>query len=169
VPNLVFVSGCYTGGSPKAVLAASMAEALVDAGAPAVLGWALPVGDVAASSLASTLYRQLGDGVGIADAVTAARRALFDAKSKYWYLLRLYADRFELGSVVTPIGSKGRVRLRTHAASTLFLGGGVRVKVADRGSFVGRRRELQTLLRLLRPDDPAEGAQIALANEWDGR
>ncbi|WP_344814673.1 CHAT domain-containing protein, partial [Microlunatus aurantiacus] len=54
-PRLVFVSGCSTGQSPESGLVASMAESLVDAGAPAVLGWALPVGDQSASQLASSL------------------------------------------------------------------------------------------------------------------
>jgi hypothetical protein len=167
-PSLVFVSGCYTGGSPEAGLVASMAEALVDAGAPAVLGWALPVGDVAASRLAATLYRQLGGGTGIADAVTAARRALSDGQSTYWHLLRLYADRSGLPPVVTALGTRGRPRLRTRGASTLFLDAEGRVKVPDRGSFVGRRRDLQALLRVLRPDDPTDGPQIALLHGMGG-
>ena len=150
-PGLVFLSGCHTGGSPEAGLVASMAEALVDAGAAAVLGWALPVGDVSASSLAATLYRELGGGVGIAEAVTAARRALFESRSSYWHLLRLYADRSGLGPVVSPLGSRGRVLLRTRAASTLFLDAEGRVRVPRPGKFVGRRRELQTLLRCCGP------------------
>jgi CHAT domain-containing protein len=166
-PYLVFVSGCYTAGSPEAGLVASMAEALVDAGAAAVLGWALPVGDVSASSLAATLYRQLGSGVGIAESVTAARRALFDGHSD-WHLLRLYADRSGLGAVVTRLGTPERVRLRTREASTLFLDAVGRVKVANRASFVGRRRDLQALLRELRPDDPTEGPQIALLHGMGG-
>ena len=113
---------------------------------------------------------QLGGGAGIAEAVTAARRALFDGRSAYWHLLRLYADRSDCwAGVVTPLGSRGRVRLRTRAASTLFLDAEGRVKVADRGSFVGRRRELQALLRVLRPDDPAEGPQIALLHGMGGQ
>ena len=168
-PGLVFVSGCYTAGSSEAGLVASMAEALVDAGASAVLGWALPVGDVAASRLAAMLYRKLGGGAGIPEAITAARRALFEGRSTYWHLLRLYADRSKLGGVVTPLGSRGRVRLRSRAASTLFLDAEGRVKVADRGSFVGRRRELQTLLRVLRPEDSAEGPQLVLLHGMGGQ
>jgi CHAT domain-containing protein len=168
-PGLVFVSGCYTAGSSEAGLVASMAEALVDAGAPAVLGWALPVGDVSASKLAATLYRELGRGAGIAEAVTAARRALFDGRSAYWHLLRMYADRSELSPLVTPLGSRDRVKLRTREASTLFLDPEGRVKVADQGSFVGRRRELQTLLRVLRPEDSAEGPQMVLLHGMGGQ
>jgi hypothetical protein len=167
-PGLVFVSGCYTGGAPEAGLVASMAEALVNAGAPAVLGWALPVGDESASRLAATLYRELGGGVGIAEAVAEARRALFDSRSEYWHLLRLYADRSRLVPVVTPLGTLDRKILRTRAASTLFLDAEERVKVAARGSFVGRRRELQALLRMLRPADTTAGPQIALLHGMGG-
>jgi CHAT domain/AAA ATPase domain len=168
-PGLVFVSGCYTAGSSETGLVASMAEALVDAGASVVLGWALPVGDVSASRLAATLYRELGGAASIADAVTAARKALFDSQSAYWHLLRLYADRSELTSMVTPLGSRGRVKLRNREASTLFLDPEGRVKVTDRSSFVGRRRELQALLRTLRPEDSAKGPQIALLHGMGGQ
>lgn len=167
-PRLVFVSGCSTGQSPEAGVVASMAESLVDAGAPAVLGWALPVGDASASRLAAALYQQLGSGDGIAEAVTGARRALFDAQSRYWHLLRLYVDRTGLDPLVTPPGHKGRPRLRTRDTSTFFLDAEGRVKVPDRGSFVGRRRDLQRLLRTLRPDDPTDGPQIAVLTGMGG-
>jgi hypothetical protein len=167
-PGLVFVSGCYTGGAPDTGLVASMAEALVDAGAGSVLGWALPVGDVSASSLAAVLYRKLGDGANVPESVTSARRALFDGRSAYWHLLRLYADRSSQGPAVTPLATRGRVRLRTRPASTLFLDAEGRVKVPDRRSFVGRRRDLQSLLRVLRPDDPTDGPQIVLLHGMGG-
>ncbi|MFD0819042.1 CHAT domain-containing protein [Micromonospora zhanjiangensis] len=61
-PRLVFVSGCLTGGAPDGGTFPSMSESLVRAGAPAVLGWALPVGDVTATEFAAELYRSLADG-----------------------------------------------------------------------------------------------------------
>ncbi|MEO6997344.1 MAG: CHAT domain-containing protein [Terracoccus sp.] len=167
-PGLLFVSGCYTGGAPQEGAVASMAEALVDAGAAAVLGWALPVGDVAASSLAAKLYGSLAVGETIAGSVSASRRALFEDHSTDWHTLRLYADRTPLGSLVTAPATKGRVRLRTLASSTLFLDAEGRVKVADRASFVGRRREMQALLRALRPDDATQGPQVALLHGMGG-
>jgi len=54
-PRLIFLSGCKTGQAADQGGLPSMSEALVSAGAPAVLGWALPVGDDAASILASRL------------------------------------------------------------------------------------------------------------------
>jgi hypothetical protein len=167
-PGLVFLSGCSTSGSPNAGLVASMAEALVDAGALTVLGWALPVGDVSASALAAALYRALADGADLAQAVAAARRALFEGRSPYWHLLRLYADRTPMAPAVTPLRTPGRVRLRSRSTSTLFLDAAGQVKVADRAGFVGRRRELQALLRHLRPDDPATGPQVAVLHGMGG-
>lgn len=68
-PGLMFVSGCYTAASLQEGLVASMAEALVEAGAPSVLGWSLPVGDVTASSLTAALYGKLADGATIDQSV----------------------------------------------------------------------------------------------------
>ena len=97
-------------------------------------------------------------GAGIAEAVTAARRALFDGQSALLASAPVVRGPVRtLGPVVTPLGSRAGSKLRTRAASTLFLDPEGRVKVADRGSFVGRRRDLQALLRALRPDDPSRG------------
>lgn len=167
-PRLVFVSGCETAGPPDAGAAASMAEELVKAGAPTVLGWSLPVGDLAASTLEARLYEELGNGVGILEAVTAARRALQADKNGFWQLLQLYADRSPLGPMVTRVGTRGRERLRDRAAHTLFLDSDGKIAVADRKSFVGRRRDMQTLLRELRPGDPTEGPQLALIHGMGG-
>ncbi len=90
-PPLVFLSGCRTGGASDEGDVASMAEALVIAGAPSVLGWALPVGDHAASRLAAELYRGLAGGSGRDRAVANARRLLFVEANRFWHLLRLYA------------------------------------------------------------------------------
>ncbi len=167
-PPLVFVSGCHTGRASGEGELASMAEALVQAGAPAVLGWALPVGDHAASQLAAVLYHGLATGGRRDAAVTAARRALFTSKSPYWHLLRLYADRTPLGPLVTPPAQKGRVKLRARPVSELFLGPSGEVKVASNEGFVGRRRELQRCLRALRPVGSAVGPQLLILHGMGG-
>jgi len=167
-PPLVFVSGCHTGGASGEGELASMAEALVLAGAPAVLGWALPVGDQAASQLAAVLYRGLANGGRRDWSVTDARRALFTNNSPYWHLLRLYADRTPLGPLVTPAAHKGRVKLRTRPVSELFLGPSGEVRVASSEGFVGRRRELQRCLRALRPVGAAIGPQLLVLHGMGG-
>jgi hypothetical protein len=91
-PRLIFLSGCSTGQAPDQAGLPSMSEALVSAGAPAVLGWALPVGDVAASILASNLYSFLATGIRIDEAVARARQRLFGQNNANWHLLHLYSE-----------------------------------------------------------------------------
>jgi hypothetical protein len=168
-PRLVFVSGCWTGDATDSGAVESLAEALVMAGAPAVLGWGLPVGDLAANSLAADLYRALGSGESLVDAVAVARRALFtQPRNDDWHLLRLFADRTPLSALVTAQGHPGRARLQTRPTHGLFLDPEGRVRVADRESFVGRRRDLQTLLRELRPADPTTGPVGAVIHGMGG-
>ena len=167
-PGLLFVSGCSTAVAIDGGAASSMAEALVEAGAPCVLGWSLPVGDVAASTLAATLYRELGDGANVARAVGAARADLFDAASPYWHLLRVFSDLSPIGQLVTTRGTKDRPLLHARPAGRSFSDRQGPLKVADGSSFIGRRRELQRLLRELRPDNPADGPQIAVLRGMGG-
>jgi tetratricopeptide (TPR) repeat protein len=113
---------------------------------PVVLGWALPVGDVAASQAAAALYDKLATGFDIAEAVALARQALLENHSPYWHLLRCYVD----GSALNPLVAKGKLRVRPHDTPQQFLDAGGRVPVCARTAFIGRRRLLQRSLRSLR-------------------
>ena len=151
-PRLVFLSGCRTGQAPFQGVVPSFSERLVAAGAPAVLGWALPVGDAAATLAAAELYEQLGQGKRIDEAVTRARQKLFQAQSPYWHLLRLYADATPLAELVTPLKTPGRDIVRVRRADLEFLDERAKVgraPVCPRQEFVGRRRLLQRGLRIL--------------------
>ncbi|WP_420119389.1 CHAT domain-containing protein [Micromonospora sp.] len=163
-PRLVFVSGCLTADAPEGGVFPSMSESLVQAGAPAVLGWALPVGDVSATDFAAELYRALADGGSLDQAVVEARRHLFhDRKSSYWHLLRVYADRSPLAPMVTPLHTKGRRRLQVRAADQQFLDPQTQLsRVASRAEFVGRRRVIQRCLRALRQPADTPGAAQGL-------
>jgi hypothetical protein len=163
-PRLVFVSGCLTADAPDGGVFPSMSESLVQAGAPAVLGWALPVGDVAATDFAAALYRALADGQPLDQAVVEARRYLFhDKKSSYWHLLRLYADRSPLAPMVTPLNTKGRKRSQVRAVGQQFLDPQTQLsRVASRAEFVGRRRLIQRCLRTLRQPADTPGAAQGL-------
>ncbi|MBO4159343.1 CHAT domain-containing protein [Micromonospora antibiotica] len=163
-PRLVFVSGCLTADAPDGGVVPSMSESLVAAGAPVVLGWALPVGDVAATDFAAALYQALADGGSLDRAVVEARRHLFhDRKSSYWHLLRVYADRSPLAPLVTPLHTRGRKRLQVRAADQQFLDPQTQLsRVASRAEFVGRRRVIQRCLRVLRQPADTPGAAQGL-------
>lgn len=150
-PRLIFVSGCLTGNAPGAGTVPSMSESLVHSGAPAVLGWALPVGDVSATDFAAELYRSLADGVPLDRAIIEARQHLYAQKRGNWHLLRVYADRSPLAPMVTPLITKGRARIQIRPADQEFLDPQTQLsRVAARAAFVGRRRVIQRCLRTLK-------------------
>src|SRR5262249_35399867 len=152
-PRLLFLSGCKTGQAPEQGGLLSLSEALVAAGAPAVLGWALPVGDSAASLCAAQLYGALATGTRIDEAVARARQALCEQDNPNWHLLRLYADATPLTEVVTRPSTPGRLPIQGRQASEDFLDPLGKSKVASREAFVGRRRQIQRCLKAIsRPD-----------------
>jgi CHAT domain len=162
-PRLVFVSGCLTAGASDRGTIPSMSESLVQAGAPAVLGWALPVGDVSASTFASRLYRDLAAGQPLDRAVVMARRELYAGRSPYWHLLRVYADKSPLAPMVTPRNTQRRKRIEILQAADEFLDPQTQVsRVASRANFVGRRRVIQRCLRTLKRPMGSPGAAEAL-------
>ncbi|GIJ80400.1 AAA ATPase domain-containing protein [Micromonospora phaseoli] len=162
-PRLVFVSGCLTGDAPDRGAFPSMSESLVRAGAPAVLGWALPVGDVSATDFAAELYRALAGGQALDQAVIEARQHLYTNQRGSWHLLRVYADRSPLAPMVTPLNTKGRTRIQVRAADQEFLDPQTQLsRVAARAAFVGRRRVIQRCLRTLRQPLHEPGGAEAL-------
>ncbi|MFN9535786.1 MAG: CHAT domain-containing protein [Pseudanabaena sp.] len=56
LPRLVFLSGCRTGQAGEQGATPSMAEALLNLGLTAVLGWGRPIGDDVATLAAACLY-----------------------------------------------------------------------------------------------------------------
>jgi hypothetical protein len=162
-PRLVFVSGCLTGGAPEGGTIPSMSESLVTAGAPTVLGWALPVGDLAATEFASDLYKALAGGQRLDRAIVDARRQLYANRARAWHLLRVYADATPLTPMVTPLHTKGRARIQVRQAAQEFLDPATRIsRVASRAEFVGRRRVIQRCLSTLKQPSGTEGAVQAL-------
>jgi tetratricopeptide (TPR) repeat protein len=155
-PKLLFLSGCQTGQALSAGAAPSLCEAMVDAGAPAVLGWALPVADVAASALAAALYSDLAVGKRVDEAVARSRQQLFEDRFPHWHLLRLYGNSTPLGAAVTPPKTHGRKRLVIRPADKEFLDAKAHQtgEVCPRERFVGRRRALQRTLRVLVSHQP---------------
>ncbi|MGI8984385.1 MAG: CHAT domain-containing protein [Acidimicrobiales bacterium] len=157
-PRVTFVSGCRTGAAPDGGLLPSFAEQLVAAGAPCVIGWGHPVGDIAATTLAAALYEQLGVGERVDAAIARARLALLRSNSNDWHLLRAYADASSLGPLVSAPATVGRPRLRIRRADVEFLDANAQRPVCSHDRFVGRRRLLQRSLRTLTTTDQADSA-----------
>ena len=148
-PRLVFLSGCKTAQSAEAGLLPSFCEALVAAGAPAVLGWALPVSDAYATEAAAELYKHLAAGKRIDEAVARARVHLLENQRDDWHLLRLYADRTPPTEIVTPPRARRGIRSKVREARAEWLDENQRSEVCPRSQFIGRRRPLQRCLRAL--------------------
>jgi hypothetical protein len=168
-PRLVFVSGCLTAGASDRGTIPSISESLVQVGAPAVLGWALPVGDISATAFAAHLYQELAAGQPVDRSVVVARRQLYAGHSRSWHLLRLYADMSPLTPLVTPRYTRGRERIRVRQAADEFLDPQTQIsRVASRASFVGRRRVIQRCLRTLKQPLGSSGAAEALVLQGMG-
>jgi len=172
-PRLVFLSACLTAaagaesglpGDKEAAaglrggVAHSLAEALVNAGLPAVLGWDGSVADGAATAFAATLYDGLEGQDNLADAVAAGRRALLTAseesKKRDWHLARVWLGPQGGGPIV---GGKLRRRMMpaTQGQKEFLAKARNQIPVASQEMFVGRRRELQKALRVLGEDEYA--------------
>jgi tetratricopeptide (TPR) repeat protein len=156
-PRLLFLSGCHTAQASDRGTIRSMAHALVNAGADAVLGWAQPVYDSTGIFAATQLYRALATGETTLDAVAAARREMLreflkdtdQAHCSDWHLLRLYQGVRDTAALVTPLKTPKREQIKRKAPEADFLDADGNVKVAGASAFFGRRREMQRCLKAL--------------------
>jgi tetratricopeptide (TPR) repeat protein len=160
LPKLIFLSGCRTGQAGNFGSVPSMAEELLKSGAKAVLGWGQTVLDTDASAAAAALYRELSAGKQITEAVACTYQALIQNKARDWHLLRLYAAGSLPGSLVTSLRKPGRKPAPPPTVTTQFLDPAGKIKVPTRESFVGRRRQLQSCLRVLSQPSDAVGVLI---------
>ncbi len=160
LPKLIFLSGCRTGQAPNSGSVPSMAEELLKSGASSVLGWGQTVLDTDASAAAAALYRELSAGKQITEALACTYQALIENKARDWHLLRLYAAGNLPGSLVTPLRKPGRKPAPAPTVTTQFLDPAGEIKVPTRESFVGRRRQLQSCLRVLSQPSDAVGVLI---------
>ena len=156
-PRLLFLSGCHTAQAPDRGTIPSMAHALVNAGADAVLGWAQPVYDSTGIFAATRLYRALATGEATLDAVAAVRREMLreflkdtrQATCSDWHLLRLYQGVRDTAALVTPLRAPKREQIKLKPPEADFLDAEGTVKVASASAFFGRRREMQRCLKAL--------------------
>ena len=156
LPRLVFLSGCRTGQAGEQGATPSMAEALLNLGLTAVLGWGRPIGDEVATLAAACLYESLASANSLVEAIAATYQKLREQNISNWYLLRLYGRGkldVSLAALVLPLGD--RLLPLTSEIEQLFLDpdDATTPRVVRREDFVGRRRILQTCLRRLQGND----------------
>lgn len=154
-PGLLFLSACKSASGEGVV--DPLAASSVSKGFPAVLGWSGSVRDGEATTFAAELYRRLAMGADLAEAVARARLDLLAPEgealrepSKDWHLARLYLAASG-GGALCCAGGKARRRHRPGQAQQAFLNSEDRkVPVAAADEFVGRRRQMQKILRTFR-------------------
>ncbi|KYF50068.1 hypothetical protein BE08_29895 [Sorangium cellulosum] len=157
MPELVMVSCCHSAEVRGPV--ASFAAELVAAGVPNVLGWTRPVRDDLATLAASSLFEQLAAGKTPVAAAQVARDRMrrteegAPAPSHAWGTLHLVsgsAAGFRIDDGAAPLSERV-----DREEIYKFLGSHMRVL---KTGFVGRRRLVQRLLRvLLRGQDLQKG------------
>ena len=163
MPELVMLSTCHSAEVRGSV--ASFAAQLVAAGVPNVLGWTRPVRDEQATLAAAVMYEQLGAGKTPVEAAEIARERMRSreerslAPTHAWATLHLVsraAGGFRVDNSAAPVDDHID---RDEVYD--YLGGHMRVL---KTGFVGRRRLVQRLLRVLlrgedaRPDGTREVA-----------
>ncbi|MCA6518041.1 MAG: CHAT domain-containing protein, partial [Pseudanabaena sp. M110S1SP2A07QC] len=156
LPRLVFLSGCRTGQAGEQGATPSMAEALLNLGLAAVLGWGRPIGDDVATLAAACLYESLASANSLVEAIAATYQKLREQNISNWYLLRLYGRGkldVSLAALVEPLGD--RLLPLSSEIEQLFLDpdDATTPRVVRREDFVGRRRILQSSLRRLQGND----------------
>ena len=151
-PRVLFLSACESAVGNDVV--DSFAIDMLVRQMPAVVGWDGPVGDVEATLYAAAFYKHLAQRLSLTEAVARARLDLVVAMeernvaARGWHLARLYLG--PAGGGVISRGDRARQRKDTKYAYDAFLDTEGKVKVAGPGEFVGRRREIQKVMRAFR-------------------
>lgn len=146
---VLFLSGCRTAEGSDVYATVSLAEQLARRNvAPVVVGWGRPVSDRSATAAAEAFYRRLAEGRTVADALQGTYAAMIAEGDSYWHTLRVYVTGQLPGALIgsaREIGPDRRVRnIRPYEYDAHV----------EQTPFVGRRRELQQAIRLLRGLDP---------------
>ena len=166
---LVFLSACRTAESSSGDFTEPFVRALVRSGVQNVLGWDGSVYDSDATSFAEAFYGELAQHASVPFAASAARRAVLRAHREdprignHWHLARVYVGPGGAGSCCAR--GADRRRLRKDAGFKEFLDKArSRVPVATAREFVGRRRQVQAVLRTFRDADHAGVLLFGMGN-----
>ncbi len=177
-PRLIFLSACktaetFTAKDPEQNREHnSFAQTIIRRGFPAVLGWSSSVSDFEATRFAGAFYRNLSMKSTVEDAVANARYVLFlppdeqreSYESNDWHLARLYLGTD--GGGIFSDGNNTRFDLEKEAGVKEFLDKkGEKVPVANRREFVGRRRQIQDILKEFSDKNHAGVLILGLGNQ----
>jgi tetratricopeptide (TPR) repeat protein len=161
--QLLFLSACETAAGTTTDTAHSLTHELVRQGFCAALGWGGSVRDNEATVFARELYGRLALGDRVPTAVAAARlqllarvRAESETRRNDWHMARLTLGQRGGGSLAQ---ANGEHRQRANTGRAFLDPRRRTVPVASPKEFVGRRRELQQLIREVR-SRPREHAGI---------
>ena len=156
---LLFLSACRTAQSRMSEdYHEPFSRELVRSGVPNVLGRSGSVGDADAIEFSQVFYRELAGYKNVPWAVARARHALrllavndpTGSRGGGWHLARLYLGP-KGGGAVANSNAKAERRLTSEAYGRQFLDKArSQIPVASRVEFVGRRREVQAILRVFR-------------------
>ncbi|NBD31730.1 MAG: CHAT domain-containing protein [Cyanobacteria bacterium] len=174
-PKLIFLSGCRTGYASKDAVP-SMAEELLKQGATAVLSWGDRVKDDDASAAAATFYQSLSVGQTVTEALAQTYQTLLKPHGKLaiskdpggregdreWHLLRFYVAEALPGALVT----RGHRPAPRPSVVTKFVDAKRKLRLLPRTEFVGRRRQLQNCLRILKTDWNKVGVILTGMGGW---
>ncbi|MBD2512004.1 CHAT domain-containing protein [Nostoc muscorum FACHB-395] len=155
-PKLVFLSGCNTGYSKNEGAVPSMAEALLHQGATAVIGWGQRVRDIDATATSANLYQELSAGMALTQALALCYQRLLQKQARDWHLLRLYVAQ----TLPSALVKRGRKPVPRPSVASEFIDSEKKLRVATRETFVGRRRQLQNCLRVLKTSSQEIGVLI---------
>jgi len=156
LPKLIFLSGCNTGYSRNEGTIPSMAETLLHQGATAVIGWGQRVRDTDATATAATLYQELSAGMTLTQALALCYQTLLKQQARDWHLLRLYVAQ----TLPSALVKRGRKPVPRPSVAAEFIDSEKKLRVATREYFVGRRRQLQNCLRVLKTSSQEIGVLI---------
>ncbi|WP_233271209.1 GUN4 domain-containing protein [Microcystis aeruginosa] len=161
LPKLLFLSGCRTGYSDGDEIL-SMAEKLLENGAKTVLGWGQPVRDQEAADTAAILYEKLSQGFTLSESLAFAYQKLLENQARDWHCLRLYVR----GSIPEALVSRGQKKpLPPVSVVDQFVDPETKyLRVATRETFIGRRRDLQYCLQVLKKpfDNPVAVSKVGV-------
>ena len=149
-PPLVFLSACRTAENVDA--ATPLTHDLIRAGVPNVLGWDGSVYDSDAAAFAEKFYAGMSRQQNVAYAAGVARQTLLRAqmndpeRGRHWHLARVYAGP-DGGGRICDKGKPTRLAAANLGYTEFLDRANQKVPVATRAEFVGRRRQIQEILR----------------------